>query len=279
MGASSLYQCEHIVLACDVFISYRHVNRAVADRLYMFLEERHVTAWYDALIAPGADWRDAIVGHLSQAKVMVILLSATALQSDDLKKELAVADQENVPLLGVRLENVTPRDAFAYELARGNWFDVFGDPETRLVELADFLEGLVRDRAQIPRTLEASVQARQERRRRDLWGRFAVLRRPAALATLVALVSLVALWLYELRASPIEELVAGGLDPLTAYLYVIIAVTIASPVLVISLLRGGLRLASVPLLIVAIINTGLLCSFGYAVMRDIRMRMHRILER
>ena len=56
---------------------------------------------------------------------MVILLSSAALESDELKKELAVADQEDVPLLAARLENVKPRAAFAYELARGNWFDVF----------------------------------------------------------------------------------------------------------------------------------------------------------
>ena len=104
-----------------------------------------------------------------------------------------------------------------------------------------------------------------------LWSNF---NRPSGFAATLRVAPAVAA-----GGAAVDELVAGGLDPLTAYLYVIIAVTIASPVLVISLLRGGLRLASVPLLIVAIINTGLLCSFGYAVMRDIRMRMHRILER
>jgi hypothetical protein len=263
----------------QVFISYRHVDRAAADQLYALLQARGVTAWYDALIPPGADFRDAIVGALGHARVMVILLSAAALESDELKKELAVADQEGVPLLAARLENVKPRAAFAYELARGNWFDVYTDPKTRLPELADVLAGLARDASLIPRTLEASVEARAERKRREAWGRFAFLRRPAVLAALVAVLSLAALWLYELRAAPIEQLVKGGVSPLVAYAYVTIAVTVASPLLALSLFRGGIQLADLPLLAVAVVNSGLLCCFVYAIVRDIRLRLRQILVR
>jgi TIR domain len=266
-------------MATEVFISYRHADRPFAERLYALLQERRVTAWYDALIPAGADWRDTIVAELTQARVMVILLSAAALQSDELKKELAVADQENVPLLAARLENVKPRAAFAYELARGNWFDLFDNPQTRLAELADLLTRLVRDASQIPRTLEASVQARAERRRRDAWGALAFLRRPSVLAGLVAIVSLVALWLYELRAAPIERLTAGGLQPLVAYAYVAIAVTVASPLIAMSLLRGGAQVSELPLLIVAVVNTGLVCSLIYASVREIRLKVGRILRR
>ena len=263
----------------EVFISYRHVDRASADQLYALLIARGVAAWYDALIPPGADFRDTIVAAIGQAKVMVILLSSAALESDELKKELAVADQEDVPLLAARLENVKPRAAFAYELARGNWFDVFSDPKTRLPELADVLTGLARDGTLIPRTLEASVEARAERKRREAWGRFAFLRRPAALGGLAAVASLAALWLYELRAAPIERLVDGGLNPLLAYGYVAIAVTVASPLLVLSLFRGGVQTADLPLLLVAVINSGLLCSLAYAVARDVRLRLRQILRR
>ena len=262
----------------DVFISYRHADRAAADRLYRLLAERRVSVWYDALIPPGAAWRDTIVGHLSGAKLMVILLSAAALESDELKKELAVADQENVPLLAVRLENVKPRDAFAYELARGNWFDVFGNPEERLVELADALAGLVRDASRIPAALETSVLARRERRLREAWGRWAPLRRPSVLAILVAVVSAATLGLYEWRASPIEQLIAGGLEPLTAYSYVAIAVTVASPILAISLFRDGLRAADLPLLLLTMTNTILLCSLAAALVRDARLKLHRMLR-
>jgi hypothetical protein len=264
---------------CEVFIAYGHADRAVADRLYELLRTRRVSAWYDAFIPAGNDWRDAIVAHLSQAQVMVILLSAAALQSDELKKELAVADQENVPLLAARLENVKPGGAFAYELARGNWFEVFTDPDARLGELADLLGRLVRDHTQIPRTLEASVRAREERRRRESWGYLAHLRRPSVLAALSGALSLVAFWLYEWRTSPVEQLVAGGLDPLTAYLYVTVAVTVASPVLAISLLRGGLQLDDIPLMTVALLNAAAIIGLVYAVVRDLRLHLHRVLRR
>src|SRR5262245_13239162 len=74
-----------------VFISYRRANRDFADRLYRLLKERNVATWYDPLIPHGTDWREAIVEHLSTARVMVVLLSSDALESDELRKELAVA--------------------------------------------------------------------------------------------------------------------------------------------------------------------------------------------
>ena len=83
-----------------VFISYGRVDRDAADFLFRLRRERDVAAWYDALIEPAADWRDAIVEHLGSARIMVVLLSSAALESEVLKKELAVADQEGVPLFG-----------------------------------------------------------------------------------------------------------------------------------------------------------------------------------
>ena len=266
------------VRSCEVFISYQHADKAAADRLYSLLQDRQVVGWYDALIPLGADWRDSIVEQLSQACLMVILLSAKALESDQLKKELAVADQENVPLIAVRLENVKPRQAFAYELARGNWFDVFDNPEARFVQLADLLARLVADRSQIPRALEASVQARYERRRRESWGRLAFLRSPAAIASLIGCLSLLMFWLYERRAAPVEQLIAGGVAPLTAYFYVTIAVTLASPLLALSLMRGGLSLVQLPLLMGSIMNTALLFALGYAIAREIRLALRRNLR-
>jgi hypothetical protein len=92
----------------DVFISYRRADVGFADRLYKLFAARRLSVWYDALIAPGADWRDAIVQHLEKAKLMVIVLSAHSLGSKELKKELAVADLEDVPLLAIRLERSDP---------------------------------------------------------------------------------------------------------------------------------------------------------------------------
>jgi hypothetical protein len=149
----------------SVFISYRHSDRDIADRLYELLGARGVSAWYDPLIPHSADWREEIVAHLGAARVMVVLLSSAAMNSDELRNELAVAAQEDVPLLPVRLENVKPRGAFAYELARSQWFDLFVDPPARLAALADLLAEI----AKTPReTSLDSILREWERRWRKL---------------------------------------------------------------------------------------------------------------
>ena len=60
---------------------------------------------------------------------------------------------------------------------------------------------------------------------------------------------------------------------------VAIAVTVASPLLVLSLFRGGVQTADLPLLLVAVINSGPRRSLAYAVARDVRLRLRQILRR
>jgi hypothetical protein len=262
---------------CEVFISYGRADRRVAERVHAHLQARGVASWYDALIAPGADWRDAIVACLSEARVMIVLLSATALESEELKKELAVADQEDVPFVVARLERVKPRGAFAYELARSNWFDVVGASDTLLEQFADEVAALVREGGRLASTLEASVDARRERRRRESWGRFGILRSSRVLAAIVTGLSLIVLVLYERRTNAYATLTAGGLDGLTATLYIVIAATIGSPLMVLSGLRAS-RLWDWPLIAAAAANTGALVMLAAALWRDASSAFRRALR-
>jgi hypothetical protein len=262
----------------DVFISYRRADVGFADRLYKLFAARRLSVWYDALIAPGADWRDAIVQHLEKAKLMVIVLSAHSLGSKELKKELAVADLEDVPLLAIRLEEVRPRESFAYELARGNWFDIFPDPEAQLAKLVDYLEVLSKDQSRIRTELERSLTARRER---PAWEAKRSLYRDFLLLLLCLLFSAVEFALYEraTNPSPTEELIRSGKSPLQALGYVLIATTLGSPLLLLALLQGELSGVRIPLLIVAAANTVLLLLLArnlfFRAVRLVRHMAHR----
>lgn len=237
-----------------VFISYRRANRDAAVRLNELLEERGVSAWYDALMTPGADWRDAIVEKLSTARVMVILLSSAALDSEELKKELAVAAQERVPFIVARLEEVRPTKAFAYELARVNWIDVFDDPHTRLNELADDLERLVNRPERIPVELGASLKAQRIGRRRERLRRDLLHNHRSQLVALLA-ISILQFLLYDQLTSAVDRLIEGGVAPLRAFAYVAIAVSAGSPLILLTVLRGGLSAQELPVLATASLNT------------------------
>lgn len=237
----------------SVFISYRRSDRAVAEHLYALLKERNVTAWYDSLIPHGTDWREAIVEHLAPARVMVVLLSAGALGSDELRKELAVAAQEGVPLFPVRLENVKPRGAFAYEFSRRNWFDIFDDPPTRLIALADLLAEI----SKTPREADLTPLLQKWRWRQvagQHLGRWT--RNNRLLVPLFLFVSLLVFLLYDFMAEPMENLTL--VSPLAAFLYLAFVATIGSPVLFVSLLLRGVGVQDLPLLTAAALNTALL---------------------
>lgn len=236
----------------DVFISYRRADKEFAHSLFELLTRRGVVAWYDQLIPPGADWRDTIAQHLARSRLMLVVLSSRALESKELKKELAVADLENVPLLAVRIEDVKPREAFAYELARGNWFDTFPDPDARIRELGEYLETLSKEPEKIPKALERSLAARQERPR---WEARRAVRLGWLLILLCLLLSGVEFALYEALASPTQRLLVSGVGAFPAFSYVLFATTLGSPLMAFSILRGGITGGEVPLLVVAVANT------------------------
>ena len=242
------------VSARPVFISYRRADRELADRLYELLGERGVGAWYDPLIPLAKDWREAIVEAIGEARIVLILLSAQALLSDELRKELAVAAGANVPMLAVRLEDVAPTGSFAYELGRQNWFDVFGDPDARLIELADFLKVLAERPAEIPQKLQVFLQ--EHRRTRP--GRLArLLRNNTLLVILFVAVSATLLLIYDQALSPRDALAAHG--SFTAFLFVLAASTLGAPLLLFQALAyDGLGAVKPVLVLAAAVNTLLL---------------------
>jgi len=133
-------------MAHDLVISYSRKNREIADRLVELLRQRGFDVWYDRMIKPGSDWRDEIANAISHSRMFLILFSAESNASDELKKELAIADRRDLLILPVRIEEVEPAGHFEYELSRRQWFDIFDDWRARLPSVVDYIaETLVPD--------------------------------------------------------------------------------------------------------------------------------------
>ncbi len=242
-----------------VFISYRRANKETAHRIFKALQERGVDAWYDALIEPGRNWRDAIVENLQNAGVMLILLSENALASEELKKELAVAKASKVPLLAVRLEDVKLTGAFAYELEGLNWFDLFDAPEERLAELSGFIEELVKSPKGDKEILQTSIKAFRSGRQPWLPWYKRLLYNQTALLSWFCVISILQFLLLEFTNSTMKLLIEENeLSFFTALFYVLIAATIASPILFFQVFVNGITLKVVPLLFTSVINTMLM---------------------
>ena len=109
-----------------VFVSYATTDRKQALSVCKAIELRGTRCWISSRdVPPGANYQEAIVRALRAARALVLVFSAAANNSDEIKKELSLASRYHVPVMALRIENVEPSDAFAYELATRQWIDAF----------------------------------------------------------------------------------------------------------------------------------------------------------
>ena len=109
-----------------IFISYATTDRAEALRVCKAIEHRGTKCWISMRdVQPGENYQEAIVQSLRTARAVVLVFSEAANTSDEIKKEISLASRYNVPVIALRLKNVEPSDAFAYELSTRQWINAF----------------------------------------------------------------------------------------------------------------------------------------------------------
>ena len=87
-----------------VFITYSHKDTEAKDELItrfsVLIRENRVTIWHDNEILPGDKWREAISTNLTDSDILLYLVSADSLASQNCNKELidalALAEQKKV---------------------------------------------------------------------------------------------------------------------------------------------------------------------------------------
>lgn len=109
-----------------VFISYATADRNEALKVCEAIERRGTRCWISMRdVPPGANYQEAIVQSLRTARAVVLVFSEKANSSDEIKKELSLASRYRVPVIALRLKDVEPSDAFAYELSTRQWINAF----------------------------------------------------------------------------------------------------------------------------------------------------------
>jgi hypothetical protein len=84
----------------SVFVSYSHADRVFEQQLLRDLQAAHVTAWVDhERLTPGTpDWEREIRQGIAKSNAVVYIASEEATISRWVRGELAVADDEGVPI-------------------------------------------------------------------------------------------------------------------------------------------------------------------------------------
>ncbi|MFZ0665777.1 MAG: right-handed parallel beta-helix repeat-containing protein [Acidimicrobiales bacterium] len=99
-----------------VFVSYSHENK---DIVYKFLQDlRNLGAkiWFDGGIPDGSDWKPVLVDALTRCAGFIVILTPESVVSDNVVKEVGLADRYKKLTLCLFLENVDLRGALEYDL-------------------------------------------------------------------------------------------------------------------------------------------------------------------
>ena len=106
-----------------VFLSHHSSTIELVEHLSRYLEKNNIDTWYAPRDIPaGADWPNEIENAISNCSAFVLLFCAMADSSQQVKRELALADKYKRPVFWVKIENVEPNN-LGYFLTATQWLD------------------------------------------------------------------------------------------------------------------------------------------------------------
>jgi hypothetical protein len=113
----------------DVFISYPHQDKATADAACAALEAEGIRCWIAPRdVAAGAEWASSLIEAIDTCRVMVLIFSASANNSKQIRREVQRAFEREVPVVPFRIENVVPEKSLAYYMGPVHWLDALTRP-------------------------------------------------------------------------------------------------------------------------------------------------------
>lgn len=132
-------------MAHDVFISYSHKDKAVADAICARLEQDGARCWYAPRdIRPGTDWAASIIDAIEAAKVMVLVFTDASNASQQVLREINNAVAAGVVLVPFKLTANPPNRGMQYYLSTVHWLDAMDGPqEKRITELSELVRTIL----------------------------------------------------------------------------------------------------------------------------------------
>jgi TIR domain len=132
-------------MAHDVFVSYSSKDKPTADAVCAVLESHGIRCWVAPRdILPGSDWGGSIIEAIRCARAMVLIFSANANASPQIKREVERAVNKGIPVIPLRIEDVVPTASLEYFISTPHWLDAFTPPlERHLQYLAEVVGKIV----------------------------------------------------------------------------------------------------------------------------------------
>ena len=124
-------------MAHDVFISYSHKDKVIADAVCAHFEQNGLRCWYAPRdIEPGEDWANSIIKAIESCKVMVLIFTESSNLSVQVLREVSNACRAGAAVIPFRLTETEPVAGMMYYLSTVHWLDAMND------ELSDAIRNL-----------------------------------------------------------------------------------------------------------------------------------------
>jgi hypothetical protein len=125
-------------MAHDAFISYSSKDKPTADAVCATLELNGVRCWIAPRdVTPSMEWGECIIDAIEECRIMVLVFTADADASPQIRREVERAVNHGVPILPFRIEDVMPGKALEYFIGNVHWLDALTTPmEKHLQDLA-----------------------------------------------------------------------------------------------------------------------------------------------
>src|SRR5450631_420728 len=116
---------EAAATAARVFISYASHDAEIAQEVCAALEAAGSLCWMAQRdVKPGAQYADAIVRAINEAKAVVLVMSGSAVGSSHVGKEIERASSKRKPIIAFRIDAAPLNHALEYFLSESQWIEV-----------------------------------------------------------------------------------------------------------------------------------------------------------
>jgi TolB-like protein/tetratricopeptide (TPR) repeat protein len=107
-----------------VFISYASHDAAVAQKVCSALEAAGFSCWIAPRnVVPGTMYADGIVHAIDESSILVLILSAQAVASAHVGREIERAVSKRHPVVALRIDSASLTAAFEYFLNQSQWIE------------------------------------------------------------------------------------------------------------------------------------------------------------
>ena len=132
-------------MAHDVFISHSAKDKVTADAVCAMLESEGIRCWIAPRdVLPSMEWGEAIIDAIEECRIMVLVFTANANESPQIRREVERAVNRGVAILPVRIEDVLPGKGLEYFIGNVHWLDALNPPlEAHLKSLAGTIKILL----------------------------------------------------------------------------------------------------------------------------------------